>query len=207
MSGSVSDTGRGSRLGRLAVLLIAVVAAFSPAAYGQSSSSSISTASASGSLLPRNVVVPLRVVKRFFAEVTQQASTGRNLTAVGNPKATRSVIYANDDDSKKVTITVDLYRNSRDAWPAFREALQKSKDVPGFKPISIPTVGQRAFAGMVTMGTETHVGLGALDGKLIVGVTLAGFDATRRNISELVALARVEVAAAKEALGASERCQ
>lgn len=207
MSGSVSDTGRGSRLGRLAVLLIAVVAAFSPAAYGQSSSSSISTASASGSLLPRNVVVPLRVVKRFFAEVTQQASTGRNLTAVGNPKATRSVIYANADDSKKVTITVDLYRNSRDAWPAFREALQKSKDVPGFKPISIPTVGQRAFAGMVTMGTETHVGLGALDGKLIVGVTLAGFDATRRNISELVALARVEVAAAKEALGASERCQ
>ncbi len=207
MSGSVSDTGRGSRLGRLAVLLIAVVAAFSPAAYGQSSSSSISTASASGSLLPRNVVVPLRVVKRFFAEVTQQASTGRNLTAVGNPKATRSVIYANDDDSKKVTITVDLYRNSRDAWPAFREALQKSKDVSGFKPISIPTVGQRAFAGMVTMGTETHVGLGALDGKLIVGVTLAGFDATRRNISELVALARVEVAAAKEALGASERCQ
>jgi len=158
-------------------------------------------------LLPRNVVVPLRVVKRFFAEVTQQASTGRNLTAVGNPKATRSVIYANADDSKKVTITVDLYRNSRDAWPAFREALQKSKDVPGFKPISIPTVGQRAFAGMVTMGTETHVGLGALDGKLIVGVTLAGFDATRRNISELVALARVEVAATKEALGASERCQ
>ena len=207
MSGSVSDVGSGSRLERLAVLLITVVAAFSPAAYGQSSSSSISTANASGSLLPRNVVVRLRVVKRFFAEVTQQASTGRNLTAVGNPKATRSVIYANDDDSKKVTITVDLYRNPRDAWSAFREALQKSKDVPGFKPISIPTVGQRAFAGMVTMGTETHVGLGALDGKLIVGVTLAGFDATRRNISELVALARVEVAAAKEALGASERCQ
>jgi hypothetical protein len=181
--------------------LIAAVVAFSPAAYGQSSALNLGTPGASGSLLPRKVVVPLKAVNRFFAEVTQQASTGRNSTAVGNPKATRSLIYANDDDSKKVTITADLYRNSRDAWSAFREALQKSEEVPGFKPISIPTVGQRSFAGKVTMGAETHVGLGALDSKLIVGVTLAGFDATPHNIAELVALARVEDAAAKEALG------
>jgi hypothetical protein len=201
MSGSVSDMGNGLRQGRLAALLIAAVVAFSPAAYGQSSALNLGTPGASGSLLPRKAVVPLKVVNRFFAEVTQQASTGRNSTAVGNPKATRSVIYANDDDSKKVTITVDLYRNSRDAWSAFREALQKSEEVPGFKPISIPPVGQRSFAGMVTMGAETHVGLGALDGKLIVGVTLAGFDATPHNIAGLVALARVEDAAAKEALG------
>jgi len=201
MSGSVSNIGSGSRLRLLAPLLIAAVVAFLPVAYGQSSALSLGSPAASGALLPRNVVVPLRVVIRFFAEVDRQASTGRDSTAVGNPKATRSEIYANDDDSKKVTITVDLYRNSRDAWSVFRAARQKSEEVAGFKPIPIPPVGQRSSAGMVTMDAETHIGLGALDGKLIVGVTLAGFDATPHNIAELVALARVEDAAAKEALG------
>jgi hypothetical protein len=52
------------------------------------------------------------------------------------------------------------------------------------------------------MGAETHVGLGALAGKLIVGVTLAGYDATPDNIAKLVAVARKEEAAAGAALGA-----
>jgi hypothetical protein len=78
-----------------------------------------------------------------------------------------------------------------------------SEAVPGFEPISIPPVGQRAFAGTVSMGGETHVGLGALDGKLIAGVTLAGFDATSDNITNLVALARAEDAAAD----AAARCR
>src|SRR4051794_29017300 len=43
--------------------------------------------------LPRNVVVPLSVVSRFFPEIIREASTGRNLMATGNPKATRIVIY------------------------------------------------------------------------------------------------------------------
>ena len=49
----------------------------------------------------------------------------------------------------------------------------------------------------MTMGMETHVGLGALDGKLIVGVTLAGYDATPDKIARLVDLARTEVTAAR----------
>jgi hypothetical protein len=157
----------------------------------------------SGSTLPRNVVVPLSVVNEFFPDVTQEASTGQNATAVGNPTATRSVIYATSDGSKKVTITVDQYGSASDASSAYQEAVQKSEEVPGFTPLPPPIVGQQAFAGIVTMGAETHVGLGALDGTLIVGATLAGYDATPDNIAQLVALARTEDAAAKMALGIS----
>jgi len=191
----------GSRLARLAALSIAVVEALSLAAYGQSSPS-IGTTSTSDSVLSLNFVVPLSVVDEFYPQVTQEASTGQNLTAVGNPKATRSVIYANDDNSKKVTITVDQYDNSTDASSAYEQAVEKSK-IPGFKPVSISNVGQKAFAGTVTMGAETHVGLGALVGKLIVGVTLAGYDATPDNVAKLVAIAHKEDAAARAALGAS----
>lgn len=191
----------GSRLARLAALSIAVVEALSLAAYGQSSPSS-GTTSTSDSLLSLNFVVPLSVVDVFYPQATQEASTGQNLTAVGNPKATRSVIYANDDNSKKVTITVDQYDNSTDASSAYEQAVEKSK-IPGFKPASISNVGQKAFAGTVTMGAETHVGLGALVGKLIVGVTLAGYDATPDNVAKLVAIAHKEDAAARAALDAS----
>ena len=175
--------------------------ALSLAAYGQSSPSS-GTTSTSDSVLPRSFVVPMSVVDEFFPQVTQEASTGQNLTAVGSPKATRSVIYANAENSKKVTITVDQYESSTDASSAYQHAVEKSK-IPGFKPVSVPSVGQEAFAGTVTMGAETHVGLGALVGKLIVGVTLAGYDATPDNIAKLVAVARKEEAAARAAQGAS----
>src|SRR6266540_2107922 len=194
----------GSRPGRLAALSIAAAGALS-LACGGSSSSAVSTNSsgASGITLPRNVVVPLRVVNRFFPEVTRQTSTGRNPTATNNPKATRMVIYATGDGSKKVTITVDQYGSPSDASSAYEQAVQKSQAVPGFRPITIPNLGQRAFAGTVTVGAETHVGLGALDGRLIVGATLAGYDATPDNTAKLVALARREHAAAKMALGRS----
>ena len=82
---------------------------------------------ASDFVLPRNAVVPLTVFSRFFPEITQEASTGQNLTAVGKPKATRSVIYTSSDSSKKVTITVDQYASARDASAAYQEAVQKSK--------------------------------------------------------------------------------
>jgi hypothetical protein len=171
------------------------------AAYGQSSPSS-GTTSTSNSILPRNFVIPLSVVDEFFPQVTQEASTGQNLTAVGNPKATRSVVYVNGDSSMKVTITVDQYESAADASSAYQQAVEKSK-IPGFKSVSVPNVGQEAFAGTVTMDAETHVGLGALDGKLILGVTLAGYDATPNNTAKLVAVARKEDAAAKAVLGAS----
>lgn len=188
----------GPRLARLAALSIAVVEALLLAAYGQSSPSN-GTTRTSDSVLSRNFVVPLSVVEEFYPQVAQEASTGQNVTAVGNPEATRSVIYANDDNSKKVTITVDQYESETDASSAYEQAVEKSK-IPGFKPVSVSTVGQKAFAGTVTMGAETHVGLGALFGKLIVGVTLAGYDATPDNVARLVALARKEDAAARAAL-------
>ena len=64
-------------------------------------------------MLSRSFVVPLSVVDEFYPQVTKEASTGQNVTAVGNPKATRSVIYANDDNSKKVTITVRTSTRAR----------------------------------------------------------------------------------------------
>jgi hypothetical protein len=187
------------RMERLAAPSIALVGALSLAAHGQSSPSTTSTPE---SVLPRSFVVSLSVVEEFFPEVTKEASTGQNSTAVGNPKTTRSVIYANDDSSKKVTISVDQYENTTDASSAYEQAVEKSK-IPGFKPVSVPNLGQKAFAGTVTSGTETHVGLGALAGKLIVGVTLAGYDATPQNVTKLAALAHKEDAAARATLSAS----
>jgi len=69
---------------------------------------------------------------------------------------------------------------------------------PGTSHRPVATAVQKQFSA-----TATHVGLGALVGKLIVGVTLAGFDATPNNVAKLVALAHKEDAAARAALGAS----
>ena len=188
---------------RFAALSIAAIGAVA-LAHGTSAASLKSRSSASDITLARKVVVPLRVVNRLFPEITRQTRTGRNPTATNNPKATRIVvIYATGDGSKKVTITLDQYASSNDASSAYEQAVQKSQSVPGFAPVAVSDLGQRAFAGTVTMDAETHVGLGLLDGRLIVGVTLAGYDATRDNTAKLVALARTEAAAAKTALGLS----
>lgn len=96
---------------------------------------------------------------------------------------------------------MNRYLNKRDAAWAYQQALEKSEAVPGFEPIAIPNIGEKAFAGSVTMGGETHIGLGALDGTLIVGATLAGFNATPDNFTNLVGLARAEAAAANAAAG------
>jgi hypothetical protein len=143
------------------------------------------------------MVVPISTVNRFFPEVTRQASTGRNLTAVANAQTTRSVIYANSDGSKKVTITVDEYPTASDASSAYQEAVAKSKTVPGFKPVPAENLGQDAFIGTVTQGGETHIGLGTLHGTLIVGATLAGYDSTPENTAKLISLTREEERAAK----------
>lgn len=151
-------------------------------------------------MLPRKVVVPISTVNRFFPEVSREASTGRNLTAVGKAKATRSVIYANSDSSKKVTITVDEYATASDASSAYQEAVAKSKTVPGFKAVQAENVDQDAFVGTVTQGGETHIGLGALHGTLIVGATLAGYDPTPENTAKLISLTREEERAANAAM-------
>jgi hypothetical protein len=203
MKRAISDMHTGLQLTWLAALLIGVAGPLSLRADGRSPSPDSATTSASDSQLPRNGVVPTRVVNRFFPEVTQEVSTGQNSTAVGNPKATRSVIYANNDSSKKVTITVDQYASSSEASSAYQEAVQKSKIVPGFKPLSAPKLGENAFIGTVTQGEETHIGLGALHGTLIVGATLVGYDPTPGNIAKLISLAREEENVARAALDRS----
>jgi hypothetical protein len=101
-----------------------------------------------------------------------------------------------------VTITVDQYASSSDASSAYQEAVQKSKIVPGFKPLSAPNLGQNAFIGTATQQGETHIGLGALHGILVVGATLAGYDPTPQNTAKLISLTREEERAAKAALDA-----
>jgi len=181
MSPGINDMHDGSQLRRVAALLIAMIWTVSLAAHGQSQSHTTGSARTPDFVLPRNVVVPLSVVKSSFSEIAQETSTGQNLTAVGNPKATRSVIYTNSAGSKKMTITVDQYANSSDASSAYHEAVQKSKTVPGFKPVSTPDLGPHAFIGTMTQGAETHIGVGALEGTLIVGATLVGYDPTPGN--------------------------
>jgi len=183
----------GPRLIKFAAVLIAVSEVLLLMADGQSPSA----AKAADSILPRNVVVATNVVNRFFPEVTSEASTGHNLTAVGNPKATRSVIYANSDSSRKVTISVDNYATQSDASSAYQEAVAKSKTVPGFKSVPSESLGRDAFVGTVTQGGETHIGLGALRGTLIIGATLAGYDVTPENTARLISLTREEERAAK----------
>ena len=190
----------GLRLRKFAAVFIAVIEPLLLIANGQTPSPANSSARASDSMLPRKVVVPISRVNRFFPEVTREASTGRNLTAVASAKATRSVIYANSDSSKKVTITVDQYSTASDASSAYQEAVAKSKTVPDFKPVPAENLDQNAFLGTVTQGGETHIGLGALHGMLIVGATLAGYDPTPENTAKLISLTREEESAAKAAM-------
>jgi hypothetical protein len=200
MSECLSDINGGSRRGLLAALLIMTVAFIPPAMDGQSSPSSSANDDTSGGLLPRNFVVTLRLVSQLFPQIVQESRTGRDLTAPGMPLATRAVFFTNGDGSRLVTVTVGHYRTLHDAAVAYQEALDRSKAAPGFRPISLLlNVGEEAFAGTSTMGGETHVGLGALDGKLIVGATLAGFRPTLDNFINLVALARAEDAASNAA--------
>lgn len=203
MTARIKDRHSGLHARPIPSPLIVVIATWSLTASAQSPLPAKSTTTPSEPLLPRNVVVPLSVVNRFFPEITREITTGQNLPAVGNPKATRSVIYANGDSSKKVTISVDQYGTSSDAWSAYQEAAAKSKRVPGFKPVSAANPGKNAFVGSVTQGGETHIGLGALHGTLIVGATLAGYNPTPDKLANLISLTREEEGAAKAILDAN----
>ena len=195
----------GPRLTKFAAVFIGAIEALSLTAEGQSPSSANGSAKPSDSMLPRNVVIPLSTVNHFFPEVTREASTGHNLTGVANPKATRSIIYTNSDSGKKMTITVDQYPTATDASSAFQEAVAKSKTVPGFRPVRAENLGENAFVGTVTQGGETHIGLGALHGVLIVGITLAGYDSTQENIAKLISLTREQERVAKTAMDRNEQ--
>jgi hypothetical protein len=104
-----------------------------------------------------------------------------------------------------VTVTVDEYATASDASSAYYEAVVKSKAVPGSKAVPADNLGQNAFVGTLTHGGETHIGLGALHGVLIVGATMAGYDPTPENTAKLICLTREEKRAAKPAPHGSRR--
>ena len=181
---------------RIAILFAAIIVILPLVRGEQSPPRGTDGVSESGALVSRDAVVPLTLVTRFFPEATQEMSTGQNATAVGKSKATRSVIYTSSDKSKKVTMSVDQYASSSDASAAYEEAVQKSRTVQGFSPVDAPNLGPQAFIGTVTQGTETHIGLGALRGTLIVGVTLVGYEPSADTTAKLISLAREEEKAA-----------
>jgi hypothetical protein len=149
-------------------------------------------------MLARNVVVNLSDVAPFFPDLTVEADMGLDPTASGSPVATRSVAFTNSDASKKVTISVDSYANASDASAGYQQAVQLSRDVPGFTSVPIPILGEQAFAGSVTQDGGTHIGIGVLDATLVVGATTAGYDATGGTIAKLAALTQVALTTAKK---------
>ena len=98
-------------------------------------------------LLPRDTVVPVSEVTKYFPDVIKEASTEPNETSVGKPIASRSVVFVSDDGRKKVTVSVDQYASAGDAAAAYQTAVQGSKAAPGFNPAAAPSLGQEAFAG------------------------------------------------------------
>jgi hypothetical protein len=184
----------------LGMFAIAIGAIALLAACASPVASPASSPTSAPGLLPRKAVVSLNVVARYFRDITAIARSGDDETATGKPVATRSVAFTNGAGDKKVTISVDEFASTSDASSAYREAVATSEAVAGFKPIAVPNLGSETFAGTVTQGTETHVGLGVLVGRLTVGATLAGFGASSINVANLVSLARVEVATAKAIL-------
>jgi hypothetical protein len=183
-------------LGQLAAPSMAVVMACALATCGCGSPTSKAPGTPlHGSVLPRDLIIPLSTVKEVLPEMSRETATGQDETAVGNPTGTRSVTYATADGSKRVVISVDQYPGPQDASPAYQQAFQASQEVPGAKGDPVSDLGQRAFLGVATQGNETHVGGGALYDDLIVTVTLQGYDGTQENRAKVIAIIRKQAAA------------
>jgi hypothetical protein len=184
------------RVPRTVLLSAAAIAVLLLAACGD--------AAPSAQLLPRDTVVPVSVVTKYFTDVTQEASTGPNETSVGAPIASRSVVFASADGKKKVTLSVDQYATAGDAAAAYQTAVEGSKAAPGFKPAATPDLRQEAFAGTSQVGAEMHFGLGARDGRLIMSATHAGdIPVTADNTNNLISLGGVALTTAKQAIGSA----
>jgi hypothetical protein len=147
-------------------------------------------------LLPRKMMVSLKVVQQFFPTVTRELNNGANPSPFGQPKATRVVIYSTGNGAKKVILSVDDYANPSEAWLAYQQAVKKTQ-LPEFTLIAVSNMGQQVVAGTVPEGGETHTEVTTLDGPLIVGGALAGFEATTDEIGRLVELTREELSEAK----------
>ncbi|MEN0134994.1 MAG: hypothetical protein AAGC80_07585 [Rhodococcus sp. (in: high G+C Gram-positive bacteria)] len=185
---------RGGR-GSLAVLSIVLAGVLLAAGCGQQDAESGGESqqdqtTSEANLLPEDVVVALDGVQNYFPEIERQTATSENSTAAGAPEATRMVIYEGGE-GRRVTISVDRYPSPDAASTAFEQAIDKSEVVPGFAALPAPAgVGDKAFAGSVTQGEDTHIGYGALSGAYVVGVTSAGYPATPENADKLAALTR-----------------
>jgi predicted small lipoprotein YifL len=178
---------------RAVVLSVAAIALLSLAACGDAGPPQ---------LLPRDTVVPVSAVTKYFPDVTKESSTGPNETSVGKPIASRSVVFGSADGKKKVTLSVDQYASASEAAAAYQTAVQGSKAAPGFNPAMAPDLGQEAFAGTSQVGAEMHFGLGARDGRLIMSATHAGdIPVTPDNSNNLISLGDVELTTAKQVLG------
>jgi hypothetical protein len=138
--------------------------------------------------------VSLSVVKEFFPGISRYTFATRS-TAFGKPVATRLADYTSGDGSQKVSLTVDQYVNPGEALVAYQEAAQKSQ-ADESNPIAISNVGQQVFAYTAAQAKGAHVSITALDGPLIVGATLTGYEATTDNIAKLGDLTRKQVAQA-----------
>ncbi|MFC9557699.1 hypothetical protein ACFTWF_43605 [Rhodococcus sp. NPDC056960] len=188
---------RGGRTA-LAVLSIMAVAVLPAAGCGSESTpsepeSQQDVTTPATNLLPEDVLVALDVVQSYFPEIDHQTTTSENPTASGNPDATRMVIYEGED-GKRITVSVDRYPGPDSASAAFEQAIDASEVVPGFAPLPAPAdVGDKAFAGVVTQGEDTHIGFGSLAGGQVVGVTAAGYPAAPQNIGRLTELMRAAV--------------
>jgi hypothetical protein len=183
-------------LGPFAVPSSAAVMAFALATCGCGSQSSNAPGMTThGSVLPRDLIIPLSAVREVLPEMSRETATGQDETAVGDPAGTRSVTYATADGSQRVVISVDLYRSPQDAASAYQQAIQLSREVPGVRVEPVPDLGQRAFIGVATQGRETHVGGGALYGDRIVTVTLQGYEGTPENRAKVTAIIRNQAAA------------
>ncbi|WP_418328339.1 hypothetical protein [Rhodococcus oxybenzonivorans] len=189
---------RPRRIGRraaLAILSIVVIGALTAGGCGQQRTepggeSQQDATTSTPNLVPQEVLVGMEVVQKYFAEIDRQATTSANANAAGVPEATRMVIYEGAD-GRRVTVSVDQYSSPDSASTAFEQAIDKSEEVQGFVALPTPSgVGEKAFAGAVTQGEETHIGYGALAGEYVIGVTSAGYPANAENIGKLTDLTR-----------------
>lgn len=177
----------------LAILAIILAGVFFAGACGQQDTQSDAESQQDATtseaiLLPQEIVVGLDVVQTYFPEMEQQTATSENSTASGTPDATRMVIYEGGDGSR-VTVSVDRYPSVDAAATAFEQAIDNSEAVQGFVALPAPAdVGDKAFAGSVTQGDDTHIGYGALAGEYVIGVTSAGYPATTENVEKLAGL-------------------
>ena len=79
-------------------------------------------------VLPRSAIVELSIVQKYFPQVMREQYSGMNKTAAANPIATRSVIFASGDGSKKVTLSVDRYASGGDALSRLPRSRRKKQN-------------------------------------------------------------------------------